>query len=148
MRVSESMTRNVEIIRPDDSIHEAAALMAELDIGSLPVAQDDRLIGMLTDRDIAIRAVARGLGPDTLVRAVMSSEVKYCFEDQSIAEVTENMANIQVRRLPVVDRDKHLVGIVSLGDLALEVGAEEEAGKALKGVSRPGGEHSQAGMQH
>lgn len=148
MRVSESMTRNVEIIRPDDSIHEAAALMAELDIGSLPVAQDDRLIGMLTDRDIAIRAVARGLGPDTLVRAVMSSDVKYCFEDQSIEEVTENMANIQVRRLPVVDRDKHLVGIVSLGDLALEVGAEEEAGKALKGVSRPGGEHSQAGMQH
>jgi len=148
MRVSQSMTRNVEIVHPEDSIREAAALMAQLDIGSVPVAEDDRLIGMLTDRDIAIRAVARGLGPDTAVRSVMSTDVKYCFEDQTIEDVTENMANIQVRRLPVVDRDKRLVGIISLGDLALEEGTEEEAGKALKGVSRPGGEHSQAGTQH
>lgn len=148
MKVSESMTRNVETIHPEDSIREAAALMAELDIGSLPVAQDDQLIGMLTDRDIAIRAVARGLGPDTAIRGVMSTDVKYCFEDQSIEEVTENMASTQVRRLPVVDREKRLVGIVSLGDLALEDGAAEEAGKALKGVSRPGGEHSQAGTHH
>ena len=144
MKVSHSMTRNVEIVHPDDSIREAAALMAQLDIGSLPVAEDDRLIGMLTDRDITIRAVARGLGPDTAVRAVMSPEVMYCFDDQSIEEVTENMAAIQVRRMPVVDRDKRLVGIVSLGDLASEEGTEEETGKALKGVSRPGGEHSQA----
>lgn len=145
MRVSQSMTRNVEIIHPADSIREAAALMAQLDIGSLPVAEDDRLIGILTDRDIAIRAVACGLGPDTAIRAVMSTDVKYCFEDQTIEEVTENMATIQVRRLPVVNREKRLVGIVSLGDLAQEEGIEEEAGKALKGVSRPGGEHSQAG---
>lgn len=148
MRVSQSMTRNVEIIGPDDSVREAAALMAELDIGSLPVADDDRLIGMITDRDIAIRAVARGLGPDTAVRAIMSSDVKYCFEDQSIEEVTQNMARIQVRRLPVVNSDKRLVGIISLGDVALEEGIEQETGKALKGVSQPGGEHSQSRAQH
>jgi CBS domain-containing protein len=146
MRVSQSMTRNVEVVHPDDSIAEAAQLMSQFDIGSLPVAENDRLIGMLTDRDIVIRAVARGLGPDTAIRAVMSTDVKYCFEDQSIEEVIENMAAIQVRRLPVINRDKRLVGIVSLGDLALEEGTEEEAGKALKGVSRPGGEHSQSGM--
>jgi CBS domain-containing protein len=142
------MTRNVEVVHPDDSIRDAAELMSQFDIGSLPVAADDRLIGILTDRDIAIRAVACGLGPETAVRAVMSSDVKYCFEDQSIEEVIENMASIQVRRLPVVNRDKRLVGIVSLGDLALEEGTEEEAGKALKGVSRPGGEHSQTNLQH
>ena len=112
MRVSQSMTRNVEVVHPDDSIAEAAALMSQFDIGSVPVAEDDRLIGMLTDRDIAIRAVARGLGPDTSIRAVMSTDVKYCFDDQSIEEVIANMAAIQVRRLPVVNRDKRLVGII------------------------------------
>src|SRR5687768_10962062 len=118
--------------------------MAELDAGVLPVGENDRLVGMITDRDIAIRGVAEGKGPDAKVRDVMTADVRYCFEDQDLEEVTRNMANIQVRRLPVVDRDKRLVGIVSLGDIATSREAEE-AGEALSRISRPGGEHSQSG---
>ena len=99
---------------------------------------------MITDRDIAVRAVAQGRGPDTKVREVMSTEVLYCFEDQTVDEVTRNMADVRVRRLPVVNRDKRLVGILSLGDLAIDASAQEEAGEALGGISRPGGQHSQS----
>ncbi len=104
----------------------------------------DRLVGMITDRDIAIRAVAEGKGPDTSVREVMTQDVKYCFEDEDTDDVVRNMADQQVRRLPVVNRDKRLVGILSLGDLAVMEGARP-AGEALAGVSQPGGEHSQTG---
>src|SRR5687767_12809922 len=102
MKVSEAMTREVRLVTPDKPIREAARLMAEMDIGALPVEENDRLIGMITDRDISVRAVAQGRGPDTPVREVMSSEIKYCFEDQSIDEVTQNMGDLRVRRLPVV----------------------------------------------
>jgi len=148
MKVREAMTREVRLARPDQSIREAARAMAELDIGALPVEENDRLVGMITDRDIAVRAVAEGRGPDTRVRDVMSSEIKYCFEDQTVDEVTRNMGDLRIRRLPVVNRDKRLVGILSLGDLALEDEAQDEAGEALGQISRPGGSHSQSSQRH
>lgn len=141
--VSEVMTLKVKIAAPDQTIQQAAGMMADLDAGILPVADKDRLVGMITDRDIAVRAVARGLPPDTQVRQVMSKDVKYCFDDDSIDDVARNMADIKVRRLPVVDHDKRLVGILSLGDMAVEDGPDN-AGVALSGISEPGGEHSQA----
>jgi CBS domain-containing protein len=144
MKVSEAMTRDVRLVKPDQSIRDAARQMAELDIGALPVEENDRLVGMITDRDIAVRAVAQGHGPDTPVRDVMSKEVKYCYEDQTIDEVTQNMSELRVRRLPVLSREKRLVGIVALGDLAIDESAQDEAGEALGGISRPGGRHSQS----
>src|SRR5205085_10714550 len=102
---------------PDRSIREAAEMMADQDIGALPVGENDRLVGMITDRDIAVRAVARGLGPDTKIREVMSEEVMYCFDDEELDDAAQNMGGIKVRRLPVLNRDKRLVGIISLSDL-------------------------------
>lgn len=148
MKVREAMTRDVRLIAPDQSIQEAARLMAELDIGAVPVQEDDRLVGMITDRDIAVRAVAEGRGPDTPVRQIMSPEVKYCFDDQSVDEVTQNMGDLRLRRLPVLNRDKRLVGILSLGDLAIDETAQDEAGEALGRISRPGGQHSQSAEKH
>ena len=144
MRVSEAMTRDVYVANPDETIQQAAIAMAGLDAGALPVGDDDRLVGMITDRDIAIRAVADGKGPEARVRDVMTTDVKYCFGDQDLEEVTLNMGEIQVRRLPVVDRDKRLVGILSLGDVAV-INGDGVAGEALSLVSRPGGEHTQTG---
>jgi len=143
MRVSECMTREVRIANPGQSIREVARIMAEIDAGVMPVGEDDRLVGMITDRDIAIRAVAAGKGPDTPVRDVMSTEqVLYCFEDEDLAQVAKNMGEQQVRRLPVVNREKRLVGIVSLGDVAQT--EARSANKAVKGVSKPGGQHNQS----
>ncbi|MCZ0738409.1 CBS domain-containing protein [Phreatobacter sp. AB_2022a] len=142
MKVNEAMSRDVSIASPGETIQEAAWLMASLDVGSLPVGEDDRLVGMLTDRDIAVRGVAKGKGPQTPVREIMSPEVKYCYEDQEIDEVTRNMADIQVRRLPVVNRAKRLVGILALGDVAVTT-TDGAAQQALSGISRPGGAHSQ-----
>jgi len=143
MKVSKCMTRDVQLATPAQTIRDAAKMMAELDAGSLPVQYDDRLVGMITDRDIAVRAVAQGKSPDTPVREVMSGDVLYCFDDQEIEEVTRNMGDMKVRRLPVVNRDKRLVGIVSIGDLALK---EEQAltGSAVANISKHGGRHSQA----
>ena len=142
MRVSEAMTREVRVATPGQSIRDVARIMAEIDAGSVPVGENDRLVGMITDRDIAVRAVAEGRGPDTKIADVMSHEVKYCYDDDDLDDVAANMGSIQVRRLPVVHRDKRLVGIVSIGDVAACEDAKK-AGKALAGVSTPGGEHSQ-----
>jgi CBS domain-containing protein len=142
MRISEVMSRDVELANPQDTLNQAASMMKKLDSGVLPVGENDKLVGMLTDRDIAIRAVAEGKGPDTKVREVMSAEVRYCFDDEDVAHVAENMAELQVRRLPIVNREKRLVGIVSLGDLALE-GSLPKSAKALHGISQPGGPHNQ-----
>jgi CBS domain-containing protein len=144
MRVAEVMTRNVRLIEPNQTIRDAARLMAEMDAGIMPVREGDRLVGMITDRDIAVRAVAQGRGPDTPVREVMTDEVKYCFEDEDTAAVERNMAEIQVRRLPVLTRDKRLVGILSLSDLAMSDKAAK-VGAAVAGISQPGGQHSQTG---
>ena len=148
MKVKDAMTRDVRLVRPNQSIREAAHLMAELDIGCLPVEDNDRMLGTITDRDIAVPAVSEGRGPYTPIREVMSREVKYCFDDQSVDEVTRNMGDIRVRRLPVVDRNKRLVGILSLGDLAVDEKAQDDAGEALCGISRPGGMHSQSSARH
>ena len=148
MKVKEAMTRDVLLVKTEQQISEAPKLMAELDIGALPVEESDRLVGIITDRDIAVRAVAAGRGPDTPVSEVMSREIKYCYEDQSIDEVTQNMGELRIRRLPVLTRDKRLVGILSLGDLANDEGARDEAGEALGGISRPGGQHSQSQERH
>jgi CBS domain-containing protein len=143
MHVRDAMSTDVRIANPNQTIRDAAAIMARIDAGSLPVGEDDRLVGMITDRDIAVRAIALGKGANTLVREVMSEDVKYCFEDDDIDLVAQNMADLKVRRLPVLNRQKRLVGIVSLGDLALTDGAGS-AGEALCGISEPGGAHSQA----
>lgn len=144
MKVSDKMTRNVRLARLDDTIRDAARTMGEMDAGVLPVTDGDKLVGMVTDRDIAVRAIGAGKGPDTPVREVMTPEVKYCFEDEEIEHVAHNMGDIQVHRLPVVSRDRRLVGIISLGDIAMGEGPRP-AGEALAGISRPGGQHSQTG---
>jgi CBS domain-containing protein len=137
------MTRDVRVATPGQSIRDVAKIMAEIDAGIMPVGENDRLIGMISDRDIAIRAVAQGKGPDTPVRDVMSTEkVLYCYDDEELDTVAKNMGDVQVRRLPVVNREKRLVGIVSLGDLANR--ERKAATKAVSGVSKPGGSHSQS----
>jgi len=141
MKVREAMTSDVSLTSPTQSIREAARLMAEQDIGALPVGENDRLIGMVTDRDIAVRAVAKGLGPDTKIRDVMSQEVMYCFDDEDLEDAALNMGGVKVRRLPVLNRDKRLVGIISLGDIAKAT--ERKAGAAVAGITRPGGKHDQ-----
>lgn len=134
MNIGELMTPDVEVIRPDDTLQTAAKMMADLDAGILPVGENDRLVGMITDRDITVRAVANGRDPEkTTVRDAMSDEVRYCFEDENPEEVARKMGAWQVRRLPVLNRDKRLVGIVSLGDLV--IGADEPAKEALKEIS-------------
>jgi CBS domain-containing protein len=144
MKVSEAMTRDVRTVAPEHSIQEAARIMSELDAGIVPVGKPDRLIGMITDRDIAVRAVAQGKGPQTPVREIMTDEVTCCFEDDDTDEVARLMSDQQLRRLPVVDRNKRMVGIISLADLVI-TDNEERAGEAIAGISQPGGQHSQAG---
>ena len=142
MKVRECMTREVRLTSPDESISQAARHMAEADAGAIPVGENDRLIGMITDRDIAVRAVARDLGPSTKVRDVMTKQVRYCFEDDDVDDVIHNMGDQKIRRLPVLDREKRLVGIVSLGDVA-KGHRPDSTGKALGQISAPGGQHSQ-----
>ena len=134
-KISEVMTSDVKVARPEDSVQQAAAMMADQDVGALPVCDGERLCGMITDRDIAIRAVAAGLGNDTAVREVMSEEVIWCLEDDDTQEVLGRMADRQVRRIPVIDAQRKLVGIVALGDLAIE--DEENVDEALRDISLP-----------
>jgi CBS domain-containing protein len=133
MQVGEVMSRNCRIVKADDTIQKAARIMADEDVGILPVADQDRLIGMVSDRDIVTRCVAHGADGGTRVRDVMTRDVKYCFEDADLDETLDNMAEIQLRRLPVVSREKRLVGIVSLGDAA-RLYSPDAAGQAYSGV--------------
>ena len=142
MKVSEVMTREVQTIRPDQSAQEAASFMLSADAGSIPVAEGDRLIGMITDRDIAVRGVAKGHGPDTPVRDLMTDDLIVVRSDDDIEEAAEKMSGAQVRRLPVIDDQERLCGIISLGDLSREAD-QDCADRALEGVSQPGGEHRQ-----
>jgi CBS domain-containing protein len=142
MKVSEVMTRDVQLIEPTRTIRDAAKLMVEMDAGIMPIREGDRLVGLITDRDIAVRAVAEGKGPDTSIREVMTQDVKYCYEDDDTNDVARNMADIQVRRLPVLTREKRLVGIISLGDMAVS-DESRRVGEAVAGISQPGGQHSQ-----
>ncbi len=142
MQVRDAMTRDVRVAAPGQTIRDVAQMMAEIDAGVLPVGENDRLIGMITDRDITVRAVAAGKGPETPVRDVMSTEqVLYCFEDDDIDDVAKNMGDVKVRRLPVMDRNKRLVGIISLGDVSTN--EKKVAGKAISEISAPGGPHRQ-----
>lgn len=131
MRIAEIMSREVRIAHPTDTIQHAARVMAEIEAGALPVGEGDRLVGMLTDRDIAIRAVAAGLGPECPVGQVMTRDVKYVYEDETIDDLARNIATLQVRRLPVLNRARRLVGIVSLSDLAATPVVEPAPGDRL-----------------
>src|SRR5262245_34679744 len=138
MRVNEVMTKNVQCVSPDATLQEAAAKMKSLNIGPLPVCDNDRLVGLLTDRDITVRATAEGEDPTVIrVRDVMTPEVVYCFEDQLVSDAARMMQDWKVRRLVVLNHDKRLVGIVSLGDLAVESGDEQLSGQTLEQVSEP-----------
>jgi CBS domain-containing protein len=141
MKIRDVMSRDAKLTSPDDTLRHAAQLMKECDCGVLPVADGDHLVGMITDRDIAIRAIAEGKGPDAKVREAMTREVMYCFEDEEASHVCQNMADIQVRRLTVMNREKRLVGIVSLSDLAKK---EANTAKALRGIARPSEQHNQS----
>lgn len=139
MQVKDVMTRRVECVSPDTTLQEAANKMKELDIGPLPVCENDRLVGMITDRDITVRSVSDGSDPWTdKVREAMTPGIIYCFEDDDVAEASRLMKVKQVRRLVVPDRNKRMVGIVSLGDLAVKTGDDALSGKALEHVSEPG----------
>ena len=142
MKISDVMTRDVKTVAPDDTAKDAARFMLTEDAGSMPVSDGDRLIGMITDRDIAVRGVAKGYGPDTRVSELMSADVICVREEDDVEEVAAKMSKAQVRRMPVVDSNERLCGIVSLGDLARE-SDDESANQALEGVSQPGGQHQQ-----
>ena len=139
MKVNEIITHDPEVIHPETALIEAAQKMKSMDIGILPVCDGDRLVGVITDRDIAVRGVAQGYDPKTArVQEVMTPEVIYCFDDEDVKEAAKKMKEKQVRRLPVLNREKRLVGIVSLGDLAVRTGKEKLAGEVLERVSEPG----------
>ena len=142
MKVRDVMTSSVQTVRPDQTAQEAASFMLNADAGSIPVTDQGKLVGMITDRDIAIRGIAKGSGPDTPVRDLMSSDVICARDDDDIADAASRMSEAQVRRLPVVDQDEQLCGIVSLGDLSREADSDC-ASEALEGVSQPGGQHQQ-----
>ncbi|MFL5354221.1 CBS domain-containing protein [Archangium sp.] len=136
--IREVMTRDVEVINPNDTLRDAAEKMRSLNVGPLPVCDGQRILGMITDRDIVVRAIAVGKDPNsTQVSDVMSSGIEYCFDDDATEGVLERMRDKQIRRMIVVDRNKKLVGIIALGDLAGEV-SESKVGEALEGISEPG----------
>jgi CBS domain-containing protein len=149
-RIAEVMTRDVRTVTPQDNLQQTARLMADLDVGALPVCEDGRLLGMVTDRDITIRATAEGMSAqDTRVERIMTREVNWCFEDEALDDVMSKMAGSQIRRIPVVSRENRLVGIIALGDLVTRTqGSEEtEVQEVVEMVSTPnGGQGGRQGM--
>jgi CBS domain-containing protein len=143
MKVSQVMSADVRVCSPKDTLQKVARIMDDIDAGAVPVGESDRLVGIITDRDMVLRAIAEGMGPETLVGEVMTDGIQYCFDDETIEEVAQQMADLQVRRLAVLSRAKRLVGIVSLGDIA-QAGREgrEEGGEALREISEQGGLNS------
>ncbi|KRG71537.1 CBS domain-containing protein [Pseudoxanthomonas dokdonensis] len=136
MKIAEIMSVDVALASPEQSLKQAADIMLSKDVGSLPVGSNGKLVGMLTDRDIVIRGVAQGLGADARVSEAMNGQVRYCYQDQDVDEVARNMAELQLRRMPVVNREKDLVGIVSLADFA-HSGQNASAEDLMKGVAVP-----------
>lgn len=143
MKVSDCMTRDVRLGDPDMTLREAARLMAECDSGVLPIGENDRLVGMLTDRDICIRGVAQGKGPNDKVREVMSRDVRWCYEDNAVEDALQCMAEEQIRRMPVLSRAKRLVGIVAISDLSAAAEAHR-TGEAFSAISRQSDQHNQS----
>lgn len=138
MHIRDIMTDNVEVVDPNATLQKAAQMMKDLDVGSLPVCDGEKLLGIITDRDITIRATAEGKNPtDTAVCDTMSSGISYCFDDQPVSEAAQMMEERQIRRLPILNRQKRLVGIVSLGDLAVDGGNRQVAGEAITKISQP-----------
>ena len=137
IQVSDVMTRGVRSLSPTDSVVQAAQAMQELDVGAIPVCNGDRLVGIVTDRDLVVRGLAQArLDPNTPIDQVMSRQPLWCFENQPLEDVMAYMQKSQVRRVPVIDQENHLVGMVSLGDLAVK-GDEQQAGRALRAISEP-----------
>ncbi|MBE0593356.1 MAG: CBS domain-containing protein [Gemmatimonadales bacterium] len=136
-QVSQIMSRGVRALAPDETVMKAAQAMQELDVGVIPVCDGRKLVGMVTDRDIVLRGVARGCIVDQAqLKDVMSTDTQWCFEDQSLEEVSEKMRDAQIRRVPVIDHDKQLVGMLSLGDIATRTRTEAETGETLEEVSK------------
>lgn len=136
-QIKEVMGRDVQVISPDATIAEAARCMADGDFGMMPVSENDRMVGAISDRDIAVRGVARGLDGNAKVREVMSSGICWAYEDDTVDRAAEIMSQNQVRRLPIVNRDKRLVGILALSDLATTKDEQQPATEALCGISEP-----------
>jgi CBS domain-containing protein len=132
-KAGEVMTQECFVVAPEQTIAEAAVLMRDKDVGSVPVGSNDKLVGMLTDRDIVVRATAQNMGPETPVREVMSDKIRYCFDDEDVEEIAQNMADLQVRRLPVVNREKRLVGFISLSNIT----GAGQGPTVLRGVAQP-----------
>ena len=143
MNVSECMSREVKICSPQDTLRQAASAMKDNDTGALPVGENDRLVGMITDRDIVVRAVAEGKSFEAPVREAMTDDLQYAYEDEDLDDVSVRMSDMKVRRLPVISRDKRLVGMISLGDISKSDDASRGSA-ALSGVANPGGPHAQA----
>ncbi|MCW2235729.1 CBS domain-containing protein [Azospirillum canadense] len=138
MSIRDIMTRDVQVVGPDETIRKAAQLMDQLNVGVLPVCDGKKLVGMITDRDITVRATSAGMAPDQCkVSEVMTTDPRYCYEDDPVNEVSRLMGSQQIRRVPVVDSNKRLVGIVSLGDLATDAKDERAAETALENISTP-----------
>ena len=137
MKVRDFMTRNVRTARPEDTIQQLARLMAEADTGVIPIVDGDRPVGLVTDRDIVIRALAQGRGADTTASQVMTANLEFANEDDDLDEVTDKMSRLQLRRILVLDQNRRLGGIVSLADVAQE-GKAKDAGKTLEQISQPG----------
>ena len=135
MKVSEVMSHHPMTVTPSQTLREAAEIMERLDTGFVPVGENDKLVGSLTDRDITVRGVAKGLAPDTKVGDIMTGDVLYCFEDDDVDTVAANLGDNQIRRMPVVDREKRLVGVVALGDLATDAD-RSDAAQALSEISQ------------
>ena len=142
MKICDVMTRNVETVSPDQTVQEAASFMLSADTGSIPVTDGDKLVGMITDRDIAVRGIAKGYGPDTPVRDLMTGDIVAVRDTDNVSDVAAKMSEAQVRRMPVIDSDAKLCGIVSLGDLSREADGDS-ASEVLSGVSQKGGAHQQ-----
>jgi CBS domain-containing protein len=143
MKVSESMTAGVEVVSPQEPIAQAARTMRDKEVGFLPVLENGKLVGIVTDRDMVIRGVARDLRPDAPVRDVMSRELLYCFDDEDLDDAAAKMSDNQVRRLPVLTRDMTLIGVITLGDIAQASDDDGlRAGETLSKVTEAGGMHA------
>ena len=142
MQIKDVMSPQCEWIAPDATLEQAAQIMKKKDIGFLPVGENDKLIGAITDRDIVIRAISAGANPSSQVRDVMSPQVKYCFDDQAVDEICQNLSDIKMRRLPVVNRDKRLVGVVTLGNLSQA--QAQQSGEALQHITKEQNRASEA----
>ncbi len=141
-QIKDVMSSNFKWMAPDSPISQVAQQMRDMDCGFMPLAENDKMIGMITDRDITVRAIAEGKDANTPARDVMTAKTYYCYDDQDVEEVCNNMGEIQVRRLPVVNRDKRLVGIVSMGDLA-QSASRPNVGQTQQQITAGVQEHKQ-----